>query len=540
MPDTHISPWSILRRSVAEESVASTRRADAQIAWLRDYAARRLNSKIIDERRCIPPYVALDFGNEGLFGPLIETRYGGTALRFADLARVLEQLGAIDVGLATWIVTSVFPGTRPLSAYGTEELKAEWLPLLAAGRTLGAYAQTEVAAGSDFTSITTHAHISSEGWRLNGAKHWIGNGSWAGVVTVVAQLVDSTGEPADIITLAVPTASRGVTMGAEHLSSGLRGMVQSRLQFDDVIVPKPHLLGGEQSALVAVDSMTTTRFALVAVALGAMKRILQIGYRFASRRRVAGGMLGERAATLVVLGEIAAHIEIAEALVHGLADRFDLGQPLDVEPVAAVKVLVTEWAVQAADRLVQLLGGRGYDEANNVGQLYRDLRVYRIFEGATEVLTDFLGGRTLSQPEYMEKFLCLAPDVADQLRFALADLADREVTSHKATIDRELRRSAAGTAFAWALVSTELRNHPKVSALATMLTADRFQEALASLRDCGRRESAVPSFQELADTVARYVERIGDIEQAQPGADATTDALLTRQIPVGGAAYGSA
>ncbi|MFI5867574.1 acyl-CoA dehydrogenase family protein [Streptomyces sp. NPDC051546] len=484
---------------------------------------------LADERRCIPPHIALDFGNQGLFGLLIEERYGGLALRMTDVARVLEQLAAIDLGLATWHLTSLFPGTRALSVGAGEEFAAEWLPRLAEGRVLGAYAQTEPNAGSDFTGISTLARPTRDGgWRLSGDKVWIGNGSWAGVVTVIAHLADAKGAPVDIAAFGIPMSSTGARAGAEHLSMGLRGMVQSHLHFDDVAVGPHQLLDGGQGMRVALDSMTMGRFALAAASLGAMKRCLQLAHRFGSRRVISGRRLCDRAATLEALGEVAAHVQIGEAVVYGLADILDTGGAIELEQVVAAKVMMTEWLGHAADRLLQLLGGRGFDEANAASRLYRDVRVYRIFEGATEALVDFLGARATMHPARIDRQLrsAGAPDVADRLRDAVAELGRRNVTQHGPDIDQDWRNAVAGTALMWAFAVTALRTRNDRDTHAAVIAEHRFEQALSEVRSGGPREIAVASPAELAMIVDGCTSRIGDIEETLPGPSTQLDPLL--------------
>lgn len=524
------TPWAVTRRSEAASTEQSRLRADEQIEWLRGYAATRINSTLIDERRCIPPYVALDFGAQGLFGPLIEERYGGTAVRFRDIARVAEQLAAIDVGLGTWVLSSVFLGTRALSAWGTPELSQEWLPQLASGRVLGAYAQTEPGAGSDFTRITTRAVPADGGWLLDGEKHWIGNGSWAGVVTVITQAANEQGAPAGITALAVPMCSPGASSGEEHLSLGLRGMVQSRLSFRNVAVSASCLLAEGQGTRVAVDSMSMSRFAISALALGAMRRCLQMGHRFARRRVISGRVLAGRGAALASLSWLAVRIETAEALVYGLADQLDAGLAVEMEPLIATKVLLSEWAVQAADLLMQLLGGRGYDEANGAARLYRDLRVYRIFEGATEVLTDFLGARLLSRPSHIDQMLSFsgpgARDVTGQLRDCAALLARREPGAHEPMAVSDLRRALAGRAVLRAFALAAARRGG--GGLAEAVAEREFGWALNEAGAWADRESwtEVLGSAELADAAVRCGDHIGDVDQFLPGGRTAGDPLL--------------
>jgi len=155
----------VTRRMIPVSEVESRRRGDDLVAWSRDYLERRFNPRLTDERRSIPPHVVLDFGRAGLFGINVEEKYGGRALRHRDLSRVLEQLAAIDLGLGTWVLTSLFPGVRPIAAFGGPSLKDAFLSDLAAGRRLAGYAQTEPGAGTHFAAMAANAVARSDGSR---------------------------------------------------------------------------------------------------------------------------------------------------------------------------------------------------------------------------------------------------------------------------------------------------------------------------------------------------------------------------------------
>ena len=156
----------------------SKSRADNLIKWLQSYAGERINSRIIDERRCIPPYIVLDFGNRGILGMQVPEQYGGIALSNRDTLRVIEQLAAIDLTLASFVGVHHALGTRPLMNYAKSNLRDQFLPLIAQGRELGAFAITEPSAGSNPRAILSQAIPDPQGgWRLRGQKEWIGTGS---------------------------------------------------------------------------------------------------------------------------------------------------------------------------------------------------------------------------------------------------------------------------------------------------------------------------------------------------------------------------
>jgi alkylation response protein AidB-like acyl-CoA dehydrogenase len=529
----------IRRGYTAVDEATSRTRADGLIEWLRSYGERRINSRLIDERRSIPPYVVLDFGNQGLLGLQVEERHGGLALRNRDIARVIGQLSAIDLGLGGWLTTCVFPGIRPIAAFGNDAVKRDLLPQLARGRMLGAYAQTEVGAGSDFTQITAAAvPRPGGGFRLSGDKVWIGNGSWAGVVTVLAHVCDHKGNPVDMAAFAVRTDQAGVTPGEELLSMGMRGMVQSKLSFRDVDVEPTHVLG--DGLMVGVDSMMFTRLALGACSVGAMKRCLQLIHRFASRRAISTGKLFHSPVTLGLAGELVAKIAATEALLNAIADQLDADAPVPLEPFVAVKVAGSEFLWQAADRLVQILGSRGYDEANLAPQLLRDARVFRIFEGPTEALAEFLGSRALIDGSpgvygYLRHELA-SPEIADRLaacveRLRASSLEPR--VSLPANAVHAWRCAIAGDLVTWAFLAGSLaracgRSPTAAQRRALDWTNLAFTRAVDRALEGDPLRAAIRPADELAEAILGYDDAIGAVEQTLAGESRDFDPLLRR------------
>ncbi|HWJ94577.1 MAG TPA: acyl-CoA dehydrogenase family protein, partial [Telluria sp.] len=303
--------------------------ADAMVAWLRQYAARRIHSRLFDERRTVPPYVVLDLGNHGFFGLQAPREHGGSALSHVELMRVLEQLAAIDLTIATIVGVHNGLGMRPLLQFGPEALQRELLPRLASGRQLAAYALTEPGAGSNPQAIQCRAEKVDGGWRLTGEKHLIGLASWAGVMTVLAKAWDGAGAPLGPVALLVPEDTPGVVQGPEALTMGMRGMVQNAVRFDRAFVPDSHvLLAPGEGMQVAHDAMGFSRLGIGALCVGAMKRAAQLMVRYAARREVATGRLLDNAVTGVRLHEATCAIWALESLVGAIAAMLDARSPL--------------------------------------------------------------------------------------------------------------------------------------------------------------------------------------------------------------------
>ena len=510
-----------------------SRRTAAEMRdWLRRWAPRRLDSRMMDERRSMPPHVLLDLGNHGFLGMQAPVALGGRALATGDLLRLMEQLAAIDLTLATAVGVHNGLGLRPVLRFAPERLRAAVAPHLAGGRQLAAFALTEPAAGANPLAMRTRAQRCPGGWRLSGDKHLIGLANWAGWITVVARALDEQGVALGTVALLLPDDAPGLSQEAEALTMGMRAMVQNGLRFDDVFVPDTHVLGRPGAGMeVARDAMAFARLGIGALCVGGMKRCAQLMLRYASRREVAGGRLLEHPVTLARLDGLTGAIGALEALVRALGACDERGgahgahegqggahgahdgqggahgasRGLPQEACMACKCVASELLWEAADMLMQMLGGRGYLEPNLAPLLMRDARVMRILEGPTEALYVHLGAGALDGG-------CLAfaadvldaPDVAQQARTALL-AAGTACPSH-----------AAGELCAWTLLVAACGDGP-----AAPWARRRWSALLAQLR---HGAPAAPAT--LAARVAAYADAIGTPDQEAAGEGHARDPLL--------------
>ena len=408
-----------------------------KLAWIRTYCATRLNSFLIDERRTIPPYVVLDFGNQGLLGMQVPREHGGLGFSTRDFLRVLELLGSKDMTLALFVGLNNVLGVRPVLRFGSERLRAQYLPLLAAGRELAAFSLTEPAAGSNPQAIEATARASGHGYRVSGTKIWSGSAAWSGLMNVFARQVDEHGRPGGITAFAVPQTSPGVRQGPEALTMGLRGMIQNAVFLDDVEVEPWQVLGEVGHGMtVAQDALCYGRLGIAAACLGATKLCVQMMLQYAGRRRVSTGPLLHNPYTRAVLTEVMHQVAGIEALIAGAADQIDAGHEVAPEVLAVCKAVSTEVLWTTVDRAMQLAGGRGYIESNFLPQLFRDARIFRIFEGPTETLHHFVGSSALRGRPAIRAYLRDVLDeatvaahydqVVQELRAALPSLAPGE------------------------------------------------------------------------------------------------------------------
>jgi 8-amino-7-oxononanoate synthase len=522
----------------------SKHKADDVIDWLRNYASHRINSRLIDERRSIPPHIVLDFGNRGIMGMQVSENYGGLALNNRDGMRVMEQIAAIDLTLATFVGGNNALGIRPIERYAKSELKEQLLPLLSSGRQMSALALTEPNAGSNPRAIFSQALPDGAGsWRLQGTKIWSGSAAWASVINIFVQLIDNNGQPQGITGFVALQGTPGLRLGNEALTMGMRGMVQNTIHLESVPVGIENVLGELGAGMeIAQDTFMYARLGLGAISVGGMKRIAQIMHRYATRRTIATGLLLDNPVTLTQFSNLAAAITATETLVAMIAEFLDKNFSVPEEVFIACKIAGSEFLWKAADTLVQLLGGRGYLENNIAPQILRDARLFRIFEGPTETLNMYLGSNIIHKPEKLIEFLTntlKTPDVSSKLTDAVNEINTHCLTTTSSFLERlqaqRLAYSLIGEvstqAILLAVIREALNRNPNQDSLrhATLWVQKQFEMALYQALN------GMPTKSELLninDLVSSYTEAIGNIEQALPGEDNDLDSLLRQELVI--------
>lgn len=381
------------------------------VAWLRDYLPRRVNGRVIDERRTIPPYVVMDFAARGLLGMAAPQEAGGLGLSTADTLHVLEVLGGHDLTLALFVGLNNCLGIRPILRHGSPAVQARYLADLATGRRLAAFALTEPDAGSNPAAIRATARPGPDGgWLISGTKSWSGSAAWAGVINVFARTVDDRGRMTGITGFAIPEDAPGLRQGPEALTMGMRGMIQNTVILEDVPAGPDSVLGKPGHGMaVAQDAMCHGRLTIAAVCLGATESCFRLMLRYAGRREISTGRLIDNPHTQAVLTETMQAITVLRRLIDRVAAEADAAAGRNAGPLpeilAVCKCLSTEWLWTAVDRTMQMTGGRGYVESNPVARILRDARIFRIFEGPTETLQHFIGQAAIRTPAALRSWI---------------------------------------------------------------------------------------------------------------------------------------
>lgn len=363
------------------------------IDWLYDFSNRRINYRLMEERRTVPPHVILEFGNQGIFGLQVPKKYGGLGLNNVEALKIYEYLGTMNITLAAFVGQNSSLGIRPIVDFASEAVKEKYLPDLAQGRKLASYALTEPHAGSFPNNMRgTIKSIGGQQYLLNAEKIYIGNIGWSSLITIFAKQITESGKPGGFTCCLIETDKKGVEIGAEHLTMGLRAAVQNKLVLQDVILEEAELLGAPgQSYKISHKAMQMSRMVIGAISVGGMKRSLFLMHRYAQRRAIATGKMIDHPEVIQHLNEVAHKIAAVDALVRFLGQRLDQEMKIPDEAFMVVKIMGSEFLWQTTDRFVQILGGRGFMENNVAASFLRDARVLRVFEGPTETLNYFIG-----------------------------------------------------------------------------------------------------------------------------------------------------
>ncbi len=400
MLDSLLFPYP---RPLEERNADESRTVRRLIKGLRDMEGTLIDSEKFDEEETLPDEVIRALAELGMLGLTIPRKYGGLELSSAAYARVFETLSTVDAAVAVLVGVHCGLGAKAIVLHGSEQQKERYLPALARGDFLAAYALTEPDVGSDAQNIKTTATLSKDGtqWRLNGRKIWIGNAHRAGVIATFAQAtVRRRGEDVQRMTaFLIRPDMPGFRVVGTVRKLGIRGSTQAELAYDGLVVPADHLLGAVGRGFgVAVHVLNAGRLTLAAGCTGATKATLTRMATYAEERVQFGHPLADFEITQRKLSQLASEAYAADAMLGILAslvDRGDIDYSLES---ACAKVFASDLVWRASDDMVQLAGGRGYVKPYPYERALRDARINRIFEGANEVLRLFIALNGVQAP----------------------------------------------------------------------------------------------------------------------------------------------
>ncbi|MFB3164445.1 acyl-CoA dehydrogenase family protein [Neobacillus sp. 179-J 1A1 HS] len=346
----------------------------------------------IEEENKIPKRI-IELSKElGLFGLSIPEEYGGLGIGMVGKCALYEEIGATHNGYTTLIGAHTGIGTVGIVEMGNEDQKRKYLPAMAAGEKIGAFALTEPEAGSNATNLRTTAVKKGDKYILNGTKHYITNATEADVFTVMA-VTDPTKGAKGITSFIVENDFPGFHIGAVEKKMGLRGSHSAEVILEDCEVPVENILGTEGQGYVnALKILSNGRAGLAARNLGSSQKLLEMSTTFAQQRVQFNVPIIEQQAVAHMLAEMAMEIEALRSFTYRVAWMVEEGMKV-IKEAAMLKLFGSEVYNRVADKAVQVHGGIGYIADYPIERYFRDARITRIYEGTSEIQKNIIAGQ---------------------------------------------------------------------------------------------------------------------------------------------------
>ena len=365
-PETFGQLLDTVRRFVAERLVPR----EAEVA-----EADRIPDDLLDEMRAL-----------GLFGLAIPEDYGGIGLSVEEEVRVNVELGRTSPAFRSAFGTKNGIGSQGIVIDGTEDQKRRYLPKLASGEMIGSFALTEPDYGSDAASIQTSARREGNLYVLNGTKRFITNAPSADLFTVMARTGEKDSRAGGITAFLVEADTPGLSLGKPDAKMGQQGAHISDVIFEDCRVPGDAIIGGVegQGFKTAMKVLDRGRLTISGTCIGVAERLIRDSLRYASERKQFGKPIGSFQLIQAMLADCETECAAAKALVLDAARRKDAGEPI-TKLGAMCKYYASEMVGRVADRAVQIHGGAGYVTEFGIERFYRDVRLFRIYEGTTQI-----------------------------------------------------------------------------------------------------------------------------------------------------------
>ncbi|MBT2667626.1 acyl-CoA dehydrogenase family protein [Bacillus sp. ISL-4] len=339
----------------------------------------------IEEEDAIPEHLVEKAKDLGLFGISIPEQYGGIGLNAVGKATVLEQLGRTHNGFVSLISAHTGIGSTGLVKLASEHLKNKYLPEMAAGTKIGAFALSEPGAGSDATNLATSAEKKGDYWVMNGTKHFITNGPIADVYTVFAITDKDKGAKGGITAFLVERDFPGLIVGKKDKKMGLRGSYTSQVIFEDCIIPEENVIGEVGMGYIsALKILGEGRVGLAARSVGSSGKLIELSAKYAKERIQFGKPIADNQAIQWMLADMATETEAARALTMMAAQKIDEGKKV-IKEASMAKLFASDVFNRVADKAVQIHGGMGYMAEYPVERFYRDARITKIYEGTNEI-----------------------------------------------------------------------------------------------------------------------------------------------------------
>ncbi len=341
---------------------------------------------IVAETDRIPEDIVAEMRRMGLFGFAIPAEYGGMGLTLEEEVLVNFELSRCSPVFRSIAGTNNGIGSMGIVIDGTEAQKRKFLPRLASGEIIGSFALTEPGSGSDAGALATRAQRDGDVYVLNGTKRFITNAPEAGIFTVMARTDPATRDASGVSAFIVEAGTQGLSLGPTDRKMGQRGGHTSDVIFQDARVPAANLIGGKEGMgfKTAMKVLDKARLNIAAVCVGVAERMLEDALAYAMQRRQFGRPVGEFQLVQAMLADCRTEIFAARSMTLEAARMFDAGSRIGTE-ASCCKYFASEMCGRVADRAVQIHGGAGYMADYGIERFYRDVRLFRLYEGTSQI-----------------------------------------------------------------------------------------------------------------------------------------------------------
>lgn len=369
---------------------------DEEQLMVRDLARQITDEKVLpvraelDETEEFPWDVMKALAQSDFFGLYIPEEYGGFGKGSFELSLVIEELSRGCLGISTTFAANAL-GTYPILLHGTEEQKKKYLPDIASGKNLVAFALTEASAGSDASGVQATATLDGNEYILNGTKQWITNGGEAEIYTVIA-MTDRNKGARGASAFIVEKDTPGFSFGKKEDKLGIRASSTRELIFEDCRVPKENLIARPgMGFIVAMKTLDKARTGVGAQGVGVAQGAFEAALEFSKERHQFGSPVISFQAVQHMLADMATEIEAARSLVYSVAKFIDSGARDVAKPSAMAKLFATDVAMKVTVDAVQVMGGSGYMKEYPVEKMMRDAKILQIYEGTNQIQRNVIG-----------------------------------------------------------------------------------------------------------------------------------------------------
>ncbi|MGD1935821.1 MAG: acyl-CoA dehydrogenase family protein [Candidatus Phaeomarinobacter sp.] len=339
----------------------------------------------VAENDAVPDEVIQEMKELGLFGLAIPEEFGGLGLSMEDECLTMFEMGRTSPAFRSVFGTNVGIGSQGIVRFGTDEQKQEWLPGLASGEIIASIALPEPEAGTDAGSVSTTAIRDGDDYVINGTKRYITNANKADIFTLMARSNPDVKGAKGVSSFIVPSDLPGISLGQAEKKMGQQGAHICDVNFDNVRVPARLRLGDEGMGFInAMKILARGRLHISAVCVGVAERLITDCVEYASERKQFGQPIGEFQLVQGMLADSKTEAYAGRCMVMDAARRRDTGEDIGTE-ASCSKYFCSEMVGRVADRAVQVYGGAGYIADYGIERLYRDVRIFRLYEGTSQI-----------------------------------------------------------------------------------------------------------------------------------------------------------